>query len=86
METIVDPVFELQAIGRMHRLLGQEERTVQQVTKFVLADSVEANLLELHKEIQADRIQIRNNHVPGKAVEILARNLLDWAPFGLAKG
>jgi hypothetical protein len=86
MEAIVDPVLELQAIGRIHQLVGQEELPVQQVTKFVLADSVEPNLLELYKEIQAGRIQIRNNHVPGKAVEILAHNLLDWVPFGLANG
>jgi SNF2 family DNA or RNA helicase len=74
MEPSIDSAAELQAMGRIHRL-GQD-RPVQ-VTKFVQADTVEANLLELHKEIQAGRIApIQNNHVPGTAVTILARNLL----------
>jgi SNF2 family DNA or RNA helicase len=74
MEPSIDPAAELQAMGRIHRL-GQD-RAVE-VKKFVFGDSVEANLLELHKEVQAGRVCIRNNFVPGPAVQILARGLPD---------
>ena len=72
MEPCLNPATETQALGRIHRM-GQQRNV--KMKKFVYADSVESNIVELHKEIEAGRIEIRSNHVPANAVKVLSAGL-----------
>jgi superfamily II DNA or RNA helicase len=72
MEPCLDQVAEIQAMGRIHRI-GQT-RDVE-LKKFVFQDSVEANIVVLHKEIEARRVSMSKNMVPATAVKILTRGI-----------
>jgi SNF2 family DNA or RNA helicase len=69
MEPSLDPAAEI-AMGRIHRL-GQEREI--EMKKFVLAETVEANMVALHKEIENGRIQMPNRNVSADAVKVLTR-------------
>lgn len=45
------------------------------VTKFVYADTFESNILDLHREIEAGRIQFTAKGVKKDAVGVLLRNV-----------
>jgi len=72
MEPSLDPATEIQAMGRINRL-GQERDT--EVKTFVFSDSVEANIVALHKEIESGRIEMNKSKITGKAVKILTSDL-----------
>lgn len=59
-------------MGRINRL-GQERNT--EMTTFVFSESIEANIVALHKEIETGRIEMNNNKITGKAVKILTKDL-----------
>ena len=42
--------------------------------KFVFEDSVESNIVEMHKKIEAGQIEMQNIFVPNDAVKVLTRN------------
>jgi hypothetical protein len=72
MEPCIDPGVEVQAAGRIHRL-GQTKHV--HVKKLIFKNTVEANIVDLHKEIMAGRISIANGFVPPKEVKILAKGV-----------
>lgn len=72
MEPSLDPATEIQAMGRINRL-GQDRET--EMKTFVFADSVEANIVALHKEIESGRIEMNKNKISGEAVKILTNGL-----------
>jgi SNF2 family DNA or RNA helicase len=72
LEPCLDPAVEVQAAGRIHRL-GQDKPC--RVIKFAFKNSYEANILKLHKEIVAGRMELVNGFVPPKAMKILAEDI-----------
>ena len=68
MEPCLNPAAEVQAAGRIHRL-GQTKQV--EVRKLVYKDSFETNILHLQREIQAGRISIQNERIPGPVVKII---------------
>ena len=72
MEPSIDPAAEVQAAGRIHRL-GQTKAV--HVKKFVFKNSIESNIVDLHKEIVEGRISITNAFVPPPGVKILSKNI-----------
>ncbi len=51
-----------------------EEREIE-IKKFVFAETVEANMVALHKEIENGRIQMQKRNVSAEAVKVLTRGL-----------
>jgi SNF2 family DNA or RNA helicase len=72
MEPSLDPADEIQAMGSCH-CLGQER--VIEMKKFVFAETVEANMVALHKEIENGRIHVEDINVSVDAVKVLTRGL-----------
>lgn len=72
MEPSLDPAAEVQAAGRIHRL-GQTKAV--EVKKMVFANSIESNIVDLHKEIVAGRISVSDGFYPPEAIKVLAKNI-----------
>ena len=72
LEPCLDPATEVQAAGRIHRL-GQDKPC--HVVKFAFKNSYEANILKLHQEILAGRMELVDGFVPHEAMKILAAGI-----------
>ena len=72
LEPCLDPAVEVQAAGRIHRL-GQDKPC--HVVKFAFKNSYEENVLKLHKEILAGRMELVNGFVAHDAMKILAKGI-----------
>lgn len=72
LEPCLDPATEVQAAGRIHRL-GQDKPC--HVVKFAFKNSYEANILKLHREILAGRMELVDGFVPHEAMKILAAGI-----------
>lgn len=72
MEPSLDPAPEIQEMGRIQNL-GQAREI--EVKKFVFAETVEANIVALHKEIESGRIQMQQRNLSADAVKVLTRGL-----------
>lgn len=58
--------------GRIHRL-GQKKRC--EVVKFAFKNSIEENIIDLHREIAQGKIEIVGGFIPRAAMKILAKGL-----------
>ena len=73
-EPMLDPAEELQAAGRIHRL-GQTKDIL--IRRFCFKDTVEEQVVHLHKEIKEGRMGISNGMFPAGAVRLLGNSTLD---------
>lgn len=72
MEPCIMPATETQAAGRIHRL-GQTKQVG--VTRYVYADSFEANIKTLHDQIAAGQKSISATNIPQPAAQVLLQGL-----------
>lgn len=70
-EPCLDPQMEVQAAGRIHRL-GQNRPVL--VKKLVFSNTIESNIVELHKAIKDGQVAIPKGVFPFDAIKILRAN------------
>ena len=72
LEPCIDPSYEVQAAGRIHRL-GQTRQVG--VTKYVFRDSCESNIVKLHEKVENGEISFSTGILSRQAVDVLKRDL-----------
>jgi len=72
MEPCINSSEEVQAAGRINRL-GQKKEI--EVTKFAYKDSIESNIVALHKKITSGELQFTGTGIPKACIKVLLQDI-----------